>query len=41
MIAAAAEIADVSLLHYDDDYTLIAEITGQATQWLAPKGSLR
>lgn len=41
LIAAAAEIADVSLLHYDDDYTLIAEITGQATRWLAPKGSLR
>jgi len=41
LIAAAAEAADVTLLHYDDDYALIAEITGQAIRWLAPKGSLR
>jgi hypothetical protein len=31
----------VTLLHYDDDYAQIAEITGQVTRWLAPKGSLR
>lgn len=41
LIAAAAEAADVTLLHYDDDYDLIAGITGQPTRWLAPKGSLR
>ena len=28
-------------LHYDEDYDRIAEITGQPTRWLAPKGSLR
>ena len=40
-IAAAAEAADVVVLHYDDDYDRIAAVTGQATRWLAPKGSLR
>ena len=41
LIAAAAEAADVSVLHYDEDYDRIAAITGQPTRWLAPKGSLR
>ena len=41
LIAAAAEAADVTVLHYDEDYDRIAEITGQATRCLAPKGSLR
>ncbi len=41
LIAAAAETAGVALLHYDPDYDLIAEITGQPTRWLAPRGSLR
>jgi predicted nucleic acid-binding protein len=40
-IAAAAEAADVAVLHYDEDYDRIAEITGQPTRWLAPAGSLR
>jgi predicted nucleic acid-binding protein len=41
LIAAAAEAADVTVLHYDEDYDRIAAITGQATRWLSPKGSLR
>jgi predicted nucleic acid-binding protein len=41
LIAAAAEAADVTVLHYDEDYDRIAEITGQPTRWLAPAGSLR
>lgn len=41
LIAAAAEAAGIAVLHYDDDYELIAQITGQPTRWLAPKGSLR
>lgn len=41
LIAAAAEAADVTVLHYDEDYDRIAAITGQPTRWLAPKGSLR
>lgn len=41
LIAAAAEAADVGLLHYDEDYERIAAITGQPTRWLAPRGTLR
>lgn len=40
MIAAAAEAAGVPVLHYDEDYDRITAITGQATEWLAPRGSL-
>ena len=41
LIAVAAEAAGVAVLHYDEDYDRIAEITGQPTRWLAPAGSLR
>ncbi len=41
LIAAAAEAAGASLLHYDEDYDRIADVTGQPTRWLAPRGSLR
>lgn len=40
LVAAAAERAQVTLVHYDSDYDRIAEITGQATRWVAPRGSL-
>jgi predicted nucleic acid-binding protein len=40
VIAAAAEAADLPVLHYDHDYDLIADVTGQATRWLAPRGDL-
>jgi predicted nucleic acid-binding protein len=40
LVAAAAEAAGIALVHYDADYDLIAEVTGQPTRWLAPKGSL-
>ena len=41
LIAAAAEVAEITVLHYDEDYERIAEITGQPHRWLAAKGSLR
>jgi predicted nucleic acid-binding protein len=41
LIAAAAEAAGVTVLHYDEDYDRIAKVTGQPTRWLAPAGSLR
>jgi hypothetical protein len=31
----------VTVLHYDEDYDRIAEITGQPVRRLAPKSSLR
>jgi predicted nucleic acid-binding protein len=40
LIAAAAEAAGVRILHYDEDYDRIAEITGQPTRWLADRGAL-
>ncbi len=40
LIAAAAEAAGVTILHYDADYDRIAKITGQPVRWIAPRGSL-
>ena len=40
LIAAAAERAGITLVHYDADYDTIAEITGQPVRWAAPRGSL-
>jgi len=40
IIAAAAEVGDVALLHYDDDYDRIAAVTGQPAEWVAPPGTL-
>jgi predicted nucleic acid-binding protein len=40
LIAAAAERAGFTLVHYDADYDTIAEITGQPVRWVAPRGSL-
>jgi predicted nucleic acid-binding protein len=40
VIAAAAEAAGATVLHYDADYDRIADITSQSVQWIAPRGSL-
>ena len=40
LIAAVAERAGLRLVHYDEDYDRIAAVTGQATEWVAPRGSL-
>lgn len=40
LIAAAAELAGLTLLHYDQDFDTIAGVTGQPARWLAPHGSL-
>jgi predicted nucleic acid-binding protein len=40
VIAAAAEAARLTILHYDDDYDRIARVTGQATEWIARAGTL-
>jgi len=39
LIAAAAEAAGLTVLHYDSDFDLVAEVTGQPTEWVVPKGS--
>jgi predicted nucleic acid-binding protein len=40
LIAAVAEREQVTLLHYDSDYDLISEITGQPMQWVVPRGTM-
>lgn len=40
VVAAAAESADLTLLHYDADFERIAEATGQAHDWVVPRGSV-
>jgi predicted nucleic acid-binding protein len=39
-IAATAELAGATVLHYDSDYDRIVAVTGQATEWVALRGSL-
>ena len=40
IIAATAEQAGATVLHYDTDYDRIAAVTGQPTEWIAQRGSL-
>lgn len=40
LIAAAAEAASLVVLHYDQDFDRIAEITGQPTEWIVPAGTV-
>jgi predicted nucleic acid-binding protein len=40
VIAAVAERHGVPIAHYDEDFDRIAAITGQATRWVAPRGSV-
>ncbi len=40
LIAAAAEEAELIVLHYDADFDLIAKTTGQRCQWVVPVGSI-
>lgn len=38
VIAAVAERAGATLLHYDADFDRIAEVTGQPVEWVVPRG---
>jgi predicted nucleic acid-binding protein len=38
LIAAVAEREQVVVLHYDSNYDIIAEVTGQPVQWVVPRG---
>ncbi len=40
VIAAAAESAGLTVLHYDADFERIAEVTGQEQDWVVPRGSV-
>jgi predicted nucleic acid-binding protein len=40
LVSAVADRERVTLLHYDRDFDLIAGITGQAMQWVVPRGTV-
>ena len=40
LVAAAAEERNLTVLHYDADFDLIASVTGQRCQWVAKPGTL-
>jgi len=40
LVAACAEVAGLTVLHYDADFDRIAELTGQPTQWIVERGSV-
>jgi predicted nucleic acid-binding protein len=38
LVAAAAEEPGITVLHYDSDFDLIADVTGQSAQWVVRAG---
>jgi len=40
LIAAAAEVEGLIVLHYDADFDRIAAVTGQRGEWVVPAGSI-
>jgi predicted nucleic acid-binding protein len=40
LVAAAAELQSLVLVHYDRDFDQIGDVTGQGMSWLAPAGSV-
>lgn len=39
LIAATAEARGLTVLHYDGDFELVAQITGQPHEWIVPRGT--
>ncbi|GGL30739.1 PIN domain nuclease [Nocardia jinanensis] len=39
IIAATAELAELIVLHYDRDFDLIGDLTGQPMEWIVPRGT--
>ena len=40
IVAAAAESAGLTVLHYDADFDRISLVTGQPVEWVVPQGSV-
>lgn len=40
LVAACAERAGLAILHYDADFERIADLTGQPTRWIVPRGTV-
>lgn len=39
LVAAVGEARDLVVLHYDADFELVAELTGQAHEWVVGRGT--
>ena len=39
LVAAVAERYGLAILHYDADFELIADLTGQPTEWIVERGT--
>jgi predicted nucleic acid-binding protein len=40
IIAGTAELTELTVVHYDTDFDLIAAVTGQSCEWIVPRGSI-
>lgn len=40
IVSATAELASLTVLHYDSDFDTIARITGQRMEWVVERGSV-
>ena len=40
LVAAAAEELGYTVLHYDRDFDMISSVTGQASEWVVPAGTI-
>jgi predicted nucleic acid-binding protein len=40
LVAAVAERERITVIHYDSDYELIAQVTGQPVTWVVPRGTV-
>lgn len=40
IISAAAELASLTVLHYDSDFDIIARITKQSMEWVVKRGAV-
>ena len=40
LIASAAEDRGLIVLHYDADFDVISQVTGQPVEWVVPRGSI-
>lgn len=39
LVAAIAEARALTVLHYDADFELVANVTGQTQEWIVPRGT--
>jgi predicted nucleic acid-binding protein len=40
IIAAVAEVGGHTVLHYDSDFEIVADVTGQPVEWVVARGSV-